>query len=205
METYRLRDADPTLRMFITVFLIVLTAGYAVGLAFVDHTTSATPSGIESRFLGTDESGEPAGDMTFPKSSAEMFTLIHNHVFGLSILFFVLGGIFYFSSLVRPGLKRFLMVEPLAGIATTFGGLALVRYVSPAFSWLVVLSGISVGVCYAAMILLILSELWLPSSRRSSPSGASGAGGAGDRDTRILAGESRSSSESRPSPSPRLP
>ena len=175
MTPFRLRDADPTLRLFITAFLIVLTAGYAVGLAFVDHTTSTAPSGIEQRFLGSeasDASGdsiEPPGDLTFPKSPAEMFTLIHNHVFGLSILFFILGGIFYFSSLARPGLKRFLMVEPLAGILTTFGGLALVRYVSPAFSWLVILSGISVGLCYAAMTLLILAELWLPSSRRSRP------------------------------------
>ena len=179
MSTFRLRDAEPTLRLFITVFLVVLTAGYAVGLAFVDHTTSATPSGIDERFLGSRESLEsvdpgargepagPAGDLTYPKSPSEMFTLIHNHVFGLSILFFILGGIFYFSSFASPGLKRFLMVEPLVGIAMTFGGLALVRYGAPEFSWLVIVSGVSVGLCYAAMILLILAELWLPSARRT--------------------------------------
>lgn len=200
-NTIRLRDADPTLRLFITAFLLVITAGYAVGIAFVDHTTSTTPSGIETRFLGSEraedpdesggsdgssgsgeadgsgESGRPAesvepsaadqtgSDMTFPKSPSEMFTLIHNHVFGLSILFFLLGGIFYFSSLVSPFQKRFLMLEPLVGIVTTFGGLALVRYISPAFSWLVILSGISVGLCYGAMILLILWELWVAPGR----------------------------------------
>jgi len=164
MRTLRLRDADPTLRLFITLFLVLLTAGYAVGLAFVDHTTSAAPSGIEQRFLGSDENAE---EITYPKSPSEMYTLVHNHVFGLSILFLILGGIFYFSSLVGPGLKRFLMVEPLVGIATTFSGLALVRYVSPAFSWLVIASGLSVGICYAAMVLLILAELWVPTTRRT--------------------------------------
>jgi hypothetical protein len=191
MKTFRLRDADPTLRLFITVFLTVLTAGYAVGLVFVDHTTSATPSGIRERYLGTDadprarQSGEPDGpvtpgasalstdafepadEMTFAKSPSEMLTLIHNHVLGLSVLFFILGAIFYFSSLAGPRWKRFLMVEPLVGIAATFGGLALVRYVAPEFAWLVIVSGISVGLCSAAMILLILAELWLPPGRET--------------------------------------
>ena len=43
---------------------------------------------------------------------------------------------------------------------TTFGGIALVRFVSPLYSWLVLASGLSLFLCYVAMVILIVKELW---------------------------------------------
>jgi hypothetical protein len=51
------------------------------------------------------------------------------------------------------------MVEPLAAVATTFGGIWLMRFVSPLFSYLVLLSGLTMGLCYLAMVALLLAEL----------------------------------------------
>jgi ABC-type polysaccharide/polyol phosphate export permease len=89
-----------------------------------------------------------------------MYTLIHNHILSLAMVFFALGGIFYFSSIVSKRMKLFLLVEPLLAVVTTFGGIALVRSVHPAFSWLVMISGISMVLCFATMTGLILYELW---------------------------------------------
>jgi hypothetical protein len=168
---WRLRNADRTLRLFITAFLLVVTAGYAIGLLFVDHTTSGTPAGISSEFRGNDGVADAAreegvagngdqAELKFEKSPRELYTFLHNHVFSLSVLFFCVGAIFYRSS-VPDGLKTFLIVEPFAAIVTTFGGIWLLRFVSPAFSWLVLASGISMLACYSAMLFLILKELWL--------------------------------------------
>jgi hypothetical protein len=57
-------------------------------------------------------------------------------------------------------MKSVLMVEPLLAVGTTFGGIWLTRFVSESFGWLVLASGISMALCYLAMVVLILWELW---------------------------------------------
>ena len=156
--TLRLRDMTGPLRLFITAFLVVLTVGYAIGLLFVDHATSASPSGIAEQYRGSPENSQGA-EFKYAKTEDEMFIFLHNHILSLSIVFFAVGGIFYFSS-VNGGLKTFLMVEPFIALVTTFGGIWLTRYVSEYFSWVTLISGIFMVGSYAAMTLIILRELW---------------------------------------------
>lgn len=156
---FRLRQADRTLRLFLTMFLLVITFGYAIGLSFVHHTTSLQTRGIQEQFLGTPE-GNDGSEIKYAKSPTEMFVFMHNHILSTAIVFFAVGMIFYFSSLASATWKAILMIEPLVAIATTFGSIALVRYVSPLFSILVMISGISLFVCYGAMLVLIVWELW---------------------------------------------
>ena len=156
---FRLRDTDTTLKLFITTFIVVLTIGYAIGLFFVEHQTSLTATGVQEQFLGN-ENADNAQELKYAKSANEMFIFMHNHILSLALIFFVVGGIFYFSSLVSTSTKRFLILEPLIAVLTTFGGIALVRYASPLFSWLVLLSGISLFLCYCVIVFLILKELW---------------------------------------------
>jgi hypothetical protein len=155
---WRLRDADRPLRLFLTAFLVVATAGYGIGLAFVNHATSGTPTGLSSEFRG-DDGGTSSAELKFEKSPREMYTFIHNHVFSLAVLFFCVGAIFSFSS-AGPGLKTFLLVEPFVAIATTFGGIWLMRFASAGYSWLVIISGLSMATCYGIMVFLIVWELW---------------------------------------------
>ena len=157
---WRLRDADRTLRLFITGFLLVLTVGYTIGLLFVDHTTSGSTRGLSEEFRGTPENSG-AAELKYAKSADEMYIFLHNHILSLSLVFFAVGAIFYFHS-IRSGLiKDLLIAEPFAAIVTTFGGIWLMRFVSEYFSWLVLLSGISMVGCYVSMVVLILKELWI--------------------------------------------
>ncbi len=160
-----LRDADKTLKLFLTTFLLVLTIGYAVGLFFVEHTTAFSQQGIREQFLGN-EAAERAETMRYEKSANEMFVFMHNHILSLALMFFTTGGIFYFSSLVSEKMKIVLMLEPLAATLITFAGIALIRYVSPMFSWLVLLSGASLFICYSVMVFLIMRELWFTNPNR---------------------------------------
>jgi hypothetical protein len=157
--SFQLRNADTTLKLFITTFLVVLTIGYAIGLFFVEHQTSLTATGVQEQFLGND-TAENQPELKYAKSANEMFIFMHNHILSLALIFFIVGGIFYFSSGVSASVKQFIMLEPLIAILTTFGGIALVRYVSPLFSWLVLFSGISLFLCYCAMVFFVLKELW---------------------------------------------
>lgn len=157
--TWRLKTADPTLRLFISAFLLLLTTGYTIGLVFVDHTTSGTPQGLTEQYRGTPEGAEKA-ELKYAKSVDEMSIFLHNHILSLSLVFFAVGGIFYFSS-VPEKWKRFLMVEPIIAIATTFGSIWLMRFFSEYFSWLVIISGTTMVGCYFVMVILILKELWL--------------------------------------------
>jgi hypothetical protein len=120
-----------------------------------------SPAGLTSEFAGS-EGMDTGSEMHFAKSSYEMFVLVHNHIISLSVVFFCLGSIFFFSSLVSDRLKRFLLIEPLIAIVTTFGGIVLVRFVAKEFAWVVLISGVSLGLCYLAMIAIILYELWIP-------------------------------------------
>jgi hypothetical protein len=163
---FRLRDADKSLKLFLTLFLFVLTCGYVLGLIFVEHTTSLTSQGIQEQFLGN-EIAEGAEEMRYAKSANEMFIFMHNHILSLSLVFLAVGGIFYFYSVVSEKMKMFLMLEPFAAILTTFGSMALVRYAMPELSWLVFVSGVSLCFSYSAMIVLTMKELWF-SNRKSS-------------------------------------
>ena len=163
MIDWKLKDADRILRLFITAFLLILTGGYAIGLLFVDHTATGSLHGLEQEYRCTPENAN-AAEIKYAKSVDEMYVFLHNHVLSLSIVFFFVGGTFYFSSLVKDGWKRFLMVEPILAIVTTFGGIWLMRFVSEDFSWLVVISGLTMVGCYIVMVALILVELWRKSS-----------------------------------------
>jgi len=155
------------MKLFLTAFIVVLSTGYGIGLAFVEHTTSLSTPGVEQQFLGSIDP-ERMEEMRYPKSVNEMYVFIHNHVLALSLIFFCVGAIFYFSSTVPESVKRFLLIEPMAAIVTTFGGIALVRFVSPHFSWLVVISGGSLLVCYAAIVYLVMKELWFIGQRQGA-------------------------------------
>ena len=158
--SWSLRDADRTMRLFITAFLLLLTAGYVIGLVFVDHTTSGTPQGIAQNFRGTPENGQ-ATEIKYPKSPAEIYTFLHNHILSLALVFFAVGGIFYFTSMPHGPVKEFLLIEPFFAILTTFGGIWLMSYLSEYFSWVVLISGVSMIGCYLAMVILILKDLWI--------------------------------------------
>jgi len=160
-------------KLLLTSFLLLLTVGYAVGLLFVELQTSMRPDGIQKQFLGAPAGGDGA-ELAFEKSPREMLVFLHNHLLGLSLIFLAVGGIFSMAAGVHDRLKTLLIVEPFVAILTTFGGIALTRFVSPAWSWLAMISGISMGLAYVTMVSLSLRELWRePGEILESPGGKS--------------------------------
>lgn len=121
-------------------------------------TTGFTPSGIETNYNGN-EADEEVSEMKFKKSEKELMTIIHDHVLSLSVLFFVLGLVLLTTSL-GPGWKTFLLVEPFVSLVLTFGGIWLMWAGVGWFKYVVMLSGISLTLTVAAMVIIILWQLY---------------------------------------------
>lgn len=148
------------LRLFISVFVIVLSVGYFTGLLFIQETESTTPAGIEENYLGNEED-EDAEVMKFKKGGREMLTVIHTHVLSMSFIFFLLGGLVWLTKAPKK-LKFFLTIEPFLSIILTFGGIYVMWSGVNWFRYVVVFSGILMTITYTGSAILVLCQCALP-------------------------------------------
>ena len=142
---------------FVTVFNI--TIGVGVGLYYVGYTTQYSPSGTSEHFAGSKVSDDFDIPDKYPKPFSELLNTTHTHVISMTFIFIITGGIFFFNSLITGSIKTFLIVEPFISIIVTFGGIWLVRFIHPGFSYLVILSGILMYLSFFIMASTIFYEL----------------------------------------------
>jgi hypothetical protein len=181
-----LRNLPREAKLFAALIMLVLGVGYAHALAYVFLTTKAVPKGIEERYRGTQSestasnqstlSSEEAedttqttipaskpvtGELQYEKSLAEMLNIIHTHILTMTFIF-ALSGLLTLMTDSLPGrLRKLIVIEPFIGILATFAGLWLMRYVHPAFSWLVSLSGTVMALAFAGQCLALWREIRL--------------------------------------------
>ena len=144
-------------KFLIATFIITLSIGFYSGIRFVNDTSNSNPQGIEERYIGN-EDNETATTMQFKKSSAEIMTLVHNHILSLSVIFFLLGGVVATTG-INKKLKSFLMIEPFVSILLTFGG---IYFMWSGISWMkyiIMISGILMTVTFSASIFFIFKGL----------------------------------------------
>ncbi|MCG2461773.1 hypothetical protein K8352_13525 [Flavobacteriaceae bacterium F89] len=152
------------LKIFIGIFVVVLSIGFYTGLLFVGQTSATTPSGIQENYLGN-EADENAEIMKFHKSEREMLTIIHTHILSMSLIFFLLGILVWLTH-VSIKFKLFLTVEPFLSVIFTFGGIYFLWKGVLWMKYLVVFSGILMTATFMFSSLLVLYQLCLgnPSS-----------------------------------------
>ena len=148
---------------FITIFN--LTIGVGVGLYYVGYTTQYSPSGTSEHFAGSKVSDDFDIPDKYPKPISELLNTTHTHVISMTFIFLIIGGIFYFNSIITGSMKTILIIEPFISIIVTFGGIWLVRFIHPGFSYLVILSGILMYLSFIIMASTIFYELSIKSSR----------------------------------------
>ena len=146
-------------KLLLLLTVVNLTVGVGIGLYYVANTTELTPAGTTEHFSGSEIDAEFDIPEKYPKPVSELLITTHNHILSLSLIFLVIGGIFYFNSSISGGMKTFLIAEPFISIITTFGGIWLMRFVHPAFVYLVIPSGILMYTCYFIMAGVLFYEL----------------------------------------------
>ena len=157
----RLQQLPIKIKLLLFFTVLNLTFGVSIGLYYVANTTQLSPAGTTEHFSGSEIDAEFDIPEKYPKPVSELLITTHNHILSLTLIFLVIGGIFYFNSSITGGLKTILIAEPFISILSTFGGIWLIRFVHPAFSYLVIISGILMYGCYFTMAGVLLYELGL--------------------------------------------
>lgn len=155
-ELYRF---NKPLKRFLTFFLITLTCGMIVGLVYLNQTTSLSADGTINRISGSQqEAGFDILDY-YPKPISELLITTHNHIIGFALIFFVIGGLLYFNTIVNGFWKNFLMIEPLISILVTFGSIWGLRFISTDFIYITIVSSLLLYTSYFVIVFIILYEL----------------------------------------------
>lgn len=150
------------LKIFIGVFVSVLSIGFYTGLLFVNETSTTSAQGIEENYLGNEDI-EEVEIMKFKKSDREMLTIVHTHILSMSLIFFLLGGILWFADLSKS-LKLFLTVEPLLSVVLTFGGIYFLWSGVLWMKYVIIISGTLMTATFTVSAFLVLYQLIFHSS-----------------------------------------
>lgn len=148
------------LKFLIASLLLSLTFGVIIGLGFLYYTTSYSTTKAIERYNGSQLTNEFEIAENYPKPISEIFITTHNHIIALTLIFSVVGFIFYFSSIPNSRLKNFLLIEPFISIIISFGSLWLIRFVNENFVYLMAVSSSFIYLSYFTMVSLILYEIF---------------------------------------------
>src|SRR3990172_11890832 len=158
----KLFELDKTLKNFLMAIIFVMSCGVITGLIYLNYTTGYSSEGTSLRFNGSNETSSE-DDFEIPdnylKPVSEMLITTHNHILGFSFIFFIIGSIFYFNSIIEDFWKTFLLVEPIISVLITFGSLWLMRYYDSNFVYLAILSSTVLYLSYFIMAFVSLYEL----------------------------------------------
>jgi len=155
----KLYQLPRAIKLLLMLTVLNLTVGVGIGLYYVSNTTHLSPEGTAEQLRGSSVDNNFDIPEKFPKPTSELLTTTHNHIISMTFIFFIMGGIFYFNSIITGFWKSFFIAEPFFSIVATFGGIWLIRFIHPSFSYLVMVSGILMYLSFFIMAGTIIYEL----------------------------------------------
>ncbi len=157
--TLKLKTLDKPLKLLLAAYLFAITTGVSIGVLFIRHTTHMSTEGVIERFNGSLSDDDFEIREVYPKPLSELIITTHNHILGLSFVFFTVGLIFYFNSIIDGRWKIFLMVEPLISLLVSFSSIWLVRFYNPSFVYLTFISSFLMFASFYIMVAISLFEI----------------------------------------------
>lgn len=158
---YSLYKFDKTLKLFLLFFIFSLSTGVLFGLIYLNQTTSISKQGAVERLRGSENDPEDEFEIQeqYPKSSSEILMTVHNHIIGFSFIFVLMGGIFYFNSIVKGLWKKFFLIEPFISIVISFSSLFAIRFLDRSFVYLTIVSSSLIYISFFVMAAVSSFEL----------------------------------------------
>ncbi len=160
MNSLKLYQFQPAVKLAILAFLILQLSGVLFGLVHLYMSTQLTTTGTTLHYRGEPI---PEDDLEiqehFEKPLSELLLTTHNHLLGFSFIFAILVTLFYKSSIVNNTLKNILMVEPFGSVLLTFLSIWGLRFISPHFAIAAILFGVITYASYFLMAGLMIFEL----------------------------------------------
>lgn len=98
-------------------------------------------------------------DVDLGQSMLALARVSHVHLFGMSLIFLLTGGIFALSE-INKRLRLVIVALPFIAIWLDIGSWWVTKY-QPVFAYTVIIGGALMGLALAAQILISLWEMWL--------------------------------------------
>ena len=129
-------------------------------------------SGLQVPPLTTFEEVQKMAEVDTGPSFSQLARVSHVHLFGISIIFLLTGGIFAMSG-VSGKLRLAIIGLPYVAIWADIGSWWITKY-EPVFAYIVLIGGGVMGLALAAQILISLWEMWF---KNASPAPGNVRGG----------------------------
>ena len=145
-------QSHPLMRLTL-LWTLVFISGLWITNAFLYFSRmSLTPSSVEKYYLGSEE------EYSQPRSAQSMLEVTHGHLPVMGMVLLLLTHLMIFSPYSDRIKKTFIGACFLSALLGEASGW-LVRFVHPAFSWLKIISFISLQGCLGFLILGLSSFL----------------------------------------------
>ena len=151
-----LQTLDKNLKKLLIYYLITLGIGFSLGVLYVYLNSEFSSSGMIEQYLGSESD---KWNFKPKKTLQDLVSHTHEHITMFSIIFLSLGIIFLYNNTIKGFWKRFLIIEPFLSIIITFGGFFIIRYVTIAFSYVIMISSFLMYLCFYVMLFISLYEL----------------------------------------------
>ena len=152
---FRLAHLQRDAKWIYTGFLVFVGLGLCTNGLFQLTRIGPTLHRIAVYYRG----GDLGEAMTFPKTFAQLLELTHFHTFLMGVVLLILAHL-VLGTAVSPRLKTSLIILAWAGSLGDIASYWLIRYVSPAFAVLQLLSWIGMWVGYGGLIVVTLRDMW---------------------------------------------
>jgi hypothetical protein len=155
LSDFNYAEARLSLKILITCFLVCIGISYIFGLVNIYNNTGMSYTGLVVHYRGD------AKEMTLPAEFAfsKLIQEHHVHLFGLSIIFLIIGFLFSLTSLPEP-VKAPFVAAPFIGMFLDFAGLWSTVFVSAAFGWLSIIFGALMALSFFMLVGRPLYEMW---------------------------------------------
>lgn len=160
--TYRgfsLRTCGNPTKVLITSFLLLVSAGVAIGVINYRLRTGLGVAGAVEWYRGNEASAGPADPILYEKTPLELLDATHAHLFGQAFLVFLLAHIFALTP-TRSGVKLWSYVAAFAAVVIDVSVPWLIRYVSPAFAVLQPVGLVLLIGTFLLFVIAPLREMW---------------------------------------------
>jgi hypothetical protein len=107
------------------------------------------------------------------ESMGSLVKVSHIHLFGLGMVFYLLGRIFVLTD-IPVLLKRVVVVTPFAAIALDIGSWWFTKFSPHFFAWTVLLSGAAMGFSFAFQAAVSVYQMWFLKDHRERRSESGG-------------------------------
>ncbi len=153
----RLNKIPEVAKLFLTAFILVMGIGYLCAVLNVGSTCGTSYSAIADHYAGSleDPIGYPPMDLPTLASTS------HTHFLGMGFLFFSLGMIFLFTNTLPAWLKKTVLIDSFIAIFIAVSSFWLIRYVARETAFLMILSGMLLGISCAFEVFVPLYEMWI--------------------------------------------